>query len=218
MSTCKSKVLIGDDFDTVQSKKIVLRLLVLFLVCVSMAFCNLSWAQVSVRGDQLRSINQFEKGEFGPIKVITKAWRETFDPQRRFDFSFFAYFDEPIDARDYMQEVLVFNDKYAIHVCDFDTADCSGGKMMLIKYEDSPVYLLVAGRIGIYSTGEIIPQCDPAQQKIIIYELFANDSGMVGYPRSYFQKVAETISRNRTCDANDVYKFMLDSINDYRRK
>lgn len=194
-----------------------IKLIIISLVCLFSVLCGSSWAQSSIGSDQLKSINQFEKGEFGAVKVVTKAWRETFDPQSRFDISFFGYFDEPEDVRDLMQEILVFNGKEQIRVYDWDSADCSIEKMMLIKEKDSTVYLLIGGRVGISGEGEVIPLSDPAPETIIIYQLVANHFNAVGYPRCYFQKVTETITESRVCGANDVYNFMLGSISELHK-
>jgi hypothetical protein len=193
-------------------------LLVVCLLFISVPN-SVCWAQTTLRGDQLKTLNSFDKGEFGAIRVITKTWHEAFDGWNRFHISFFGYYSDPEIVRGFMQEIGIFDGSQPIEVYDWDTADCSLEKMMLIRNRDYKVYLITGSRTFVPGDTRIVPQNEPQPQIVRIFELVPNSSGSPGFPRAYFTKIIETTTgKQAVCEAADVHRMMKGIFEDFINK
>jgi len=196
----------------IASAKSFLHLVSTVLLCWFSINSNSSWSQTLLRGDQLKSINSFDHDEFAETKVAIKAWQETFDGRSRFQISFFGYYDEPEFVRGFMQEIRVFDGAKTISVYDWDSADCSLEKVMLVRDKGSDVYLIISDRSPDPRDKRILPQNKPEQQKIRIFKLASNESDneveSSDHTRNYFKKIAEEQGKTSACEAVDVYRQM----------
>lgn len=175
---------------------------------------GISWSQELLQGDQLKSINQFDGNELGQVRVITKSWYEengSLNRFKRFDFSFYGYSNEVrASARGFMQDIKVYDGTQPVDVSDWDTSsDCSLAKMLIMKSRALSVFLITAHRISSEGS-DIIPNSEPAPQKIVVFKLVDNKgpNEHERLTRSYFQKISEATSEEKACTDKDVYKLM----------
>ncbi len=189
----------------------ITRLTSTLLFCWFSINSNLSWSQTLIRGDQLKTINSFDHNEFAAAKVITKTWQETFDDRRRFHISFFGYYDEPEFVRGFMQEIRVFDGSKTVSVYDWDSADCSLEKAILVRDKGPDVYLIISDRLFGTGSKKITPQNEPAPQIIRFFKLTsnANEIESSDHTRDYFKKITEEQGDIAVCEATDVYRQML---------
>ena len=192
-----------------------IRLIQLIIGCLFLFVCGVAGAQEVIRGDQLETITSYGKGELASIRTVIKSWQESFDASNRFQISFFGYYPEPAIARNFMQEIKVFDGSKPVNVYDWDSADCCLEKMTLIRDKLKIVYLITAGRtFGFFTDkGDIFPQNEPSPQTIRIYMLVGN-SGDLGFPRNYFKKIAEAKGIGTACKSSDVYSIMRKFFNE----
>lgn len=212
--------------------KFFLQLLVLlvtgvFITALAVAQeAKTSGGMVILRGDQLtQSVTTFDKGEFGPIKVVAKLWEDGFgdlDRSRRFHIFFDTYteiydgaenvkhtFLQPIMVLDRErpvggEEEVLFQDQIPIY--DWDSADCSLQKMMLIT-KNGTTYLAVAYRSHKDHTAEMTPQSERAPQNIKLYKLIYNPpTNLNDRFFGYFMKISEHKTKASACSAEEVYQ------------
>lgn len=79
----------------------------------------------------MKATNIVGRGTRPELNGIYKTWQESFDGNSRFKFQFFGIYDEPLAARKFPHEILVFDGNSKIDVRDWDSADCSIEKIIL---------------------------------------------------------------------------------------
>lgn len=167
-------------------------------------------------GNQLtKSVAFYNKDEFGPIKAVTKFWNSGIGPlnrTRRFQISFYDRIEIGVPKEEFLRTIMVldrekppgddedipFQDQTPVY--DWNSADCSLQKVMLIKKNDS-VYLIVAYRSDSDESKDITSQAQPSPLLIKLFKLVESNS-------SYFLRISEHESSKPVCDASDVYKEM----------
>ncbi len=168
---------------------------------------------LTIRGDQLdQSINSYTNDELGPLAVVIKAWNDTYDARSRFDISFYSSVPEFHNARSaFLQTIRIYDGNKDIQVHDWDSAECSLEKIVLVRKQAS-IYLVVANRSSTDKSTEIIPQNAPAPQTLRLFQLTEVGKASLqqghGKSRVFFQKVTEHKTTDELCSADEVYRAM----------
>jgi hypothetical protein len=164
-----------------------------------------------VKGEGLdKSITAYDEGELGPIKSVLKVWNETYDARSHFDILLYGYFPQIRNpGRLFFQAIKIFDGKTEVQIHDWDSADCSLEKMMLIKSRSS-VYLVLAHRSSKENSTEIISQNAPAPEVLRLFELTEVGKAKNEYGKShiFFQKTAERKTTEGFCGADEIYSAM----------
>lgn len=166
-----------------------------------------STAQTIIRGNEMKATNIVGRGTRPELNGIYKTWQESFDGNSRFKFQFFGIYDEPLAARKFPHEILVFDGNSKIDVRDWDSADCSIEKIILAIPDEKKIFLVVATRATSESI-DIIPQNNPMPQIIKLYELRKNNDSAPGYSNYFFRKISQVKTSRLACDESDVYGLM----------
>lgn len=152
------------------------------------------------------SMVSFHAKEFQSITAVTKIWHETFDAHRKFVSHFLT--SSNLTYGNFMQDIPIFDKEGKnIEVSDWDSADCSIVKYMLVKNQkDKSIYLLTTHRQDKFPK----PQYEPSKQLVTGYILTIG-SEKDGTPLFFRQKFS-FVSKKQVCSGQEIQSLFNDAI------